>query len=79
MATPMLARRTVDDDRPGHANGAGNPKDWAVLSTIGWLPSAPAATPAIDPTTTGSMICARRTPATWAGVNPTAFITPMSR
>ncbi len=77
VATAM-ASTAATTGRDG-MNLAGSPNDCDVSARIGALPMVPATTPATDPTTTGASSWTRRIVETWAGVNPMAFMTPISR
>ncbi len=79
METAMLTDATATTTDGETATAPGSPNDWAVRATSGWLATTPATTPSDAPIATGTRICVRRMAVTWAGVKPTAFMTPMSR
>ena len=72
-------RKDEDDDRWRQRERGRQPERLRGLLDHRLTATVPTITPATAPIVTGTRIWATRMAVTWTGVNPTAFITPMSR
>ncbi len=79
ITTIKIAARPSRSTPGASSKVRGRPKACAVSLRNGWLSRMPAGRPSRHPNPAGISSCPAYTRTTWAGVNPTDFMMPISR